>query len=92
MKNYFETGRFLNFAFFSEKERNNTVVPALFEISLHKNPCRQSFILLSGSAQLKEEMLHICSSKKYAFPVNMAAYLFVYLGFYVAFNTVQVIS
>ena len=38
---------------------SDVVVPAIFEISIPKNRLGQSFMLLSGSAQLKQTFLHI---------------------------------
>ena len=49
----------LNFLIFGGNRWSDVVVPAIFEISIPKNPVGQSFMLLSGSAQLKQKWLHI---------------------------------
>ena len=49
----------LNFSIFGGNGWSDVVVPAIFEISIPKNPLGQIFMLLSGSAQLDQKMLHI---------------------------------
>ena len=39
-----------------------------------------------------EKQLHLCLNKVEKWAVENGFYLFIYLGYYVAFNTVQVIS
>ena len=52
----------LNFQFLSGNRWSDVVVPAIFEISILKNPLGQSFMLLSRSAHLKQNMSHIRST------------------------------
>ena len=49
----------LNFLILSRNRWSDVVVPAIFEISIPKTPLGQSFMLLFGSAQLKQKLLHI---------------------------------
>jgi len=49
----------LNFLILGGNRWSDVVVPAIFEISIPKTPLGQSFMLLSGSAQLKQKLLHI---------------------------------
>jgi len=49
----------LNFLILSRNRWSDVVVPAIFKISIPKYPLGQSFMLLSGSAQLKQKLLHI---------------------------------
>ena len=49
----------LNFLILGRNRWSDVVVPAIFEISISKTPLGQSFMLLSGSAQRKQKLLHI---------------------------------
>ena len=49
----------LNILILGRNRWSDVVVPAIFEISIPKTPIGQSFMLLSGSAQLKQKLLHI---------------------------------
>ena len=49
----------LNFLILGGNRWSDVVVPAILEISIPKTPLGQSFMLLSGSAQLKQKLLHI---------------------------------
>ena len=44
----------LNFKNLGGNRWSDVVVPAIFEVSIPKTPLGQSFMLLSGSAQLKQ--------------------------------------
>ena len=46
----------LKFSIFGGNGWSDVVVPAIFEISIPKNPLGQIFMLLSGSAQLGQKM------------------------------------
>ena len=49
----------MNFLIFGGNGWSDVVVPAIFEISIPKNPQGQIPMLLSGSAQLYQKLLHI---------------------------------
>ena len=52
----------LNFQFLGGNRWSDVVVPAIFEISIHKYPLGQISMLLSGSAHLKQKSSPIRST------------------------------